>query len=181
MSKEDFTSGTKSAQQWMDGLVKVWTDGEKESDEIVQKWTESWKGLTGSTRDELKKLKDAADEAGYDTVSEDLAADIKQLDSMDKEIETLLKKRQNGFLTDNEKLRLQELIDTREKLIITYKLTPDSNTDGFDTIEKKVEAAVARAHAMGKEDTYLSVYQDAVVAAAEGMAKTAQNWRDTAA
>ena len=73
-------------------------------------------------------------------MSEDLAADIKQLDSMDKEIETLLKKRQNGFLTDNEKLRLQELIDTREKLIITYKLTPDSNTDGFDTIEKKVEA-----------------------------------------
>jgi len=170
MSKEDFTRSVRTAQQWKDGLLGVWNDGEKETDEIVQKWTESWKGLTGSTRDELQKLKDAADEAGYDTVSDDLDADIKKLDSMDKEIETLLKKRQNGFLTDNEKLRLQELIDTREAITVKYNLVPDTGADGFDAIEKKVEAAVARAKAVGKDDAYLSVYQDAVVAAAEGMA-----------
>ena len=88
---------------------------------------------------------------------------------MDAEIERLLKKRQNGFLTDDEKIRLQELIDTRHAIEVKYNLTP-ADTDGFATIEKKVEAAVARAQAMGKSDADMSVYQDAIVATAEGMA-----------
>ena len=170
MSKEDFSRATTNAQSWMNGLIAVWTDGEKETDEIVKKWTEAWKGLTGSTKEELEELKTAAEEAGYGSVADQISDAIEQLDSMDKEIETLLKKRQNGFLTDNEKLRLQELIDTREEIIIKYDLEP-AGTDGFTAIEKKVEAAVARAKAMGREDTYLSVYQDAMVAAAEGMAQ----------
>ena len=88
---------------------------------------------------------------------------------MDAEIERLLKKRQNGFLTEKEKIRLQELIDTREVIEIKYHLTPEE-TGGFETIAQKVEAEVARAQARGKTDADTPVYENAVKAAAEGMA-----------
>lgn len=91
MSENDFVRQTQSAQDWLDGLLKVWTDGEKESDEIVSHWTESFKSLTASTREELQALKDTADQAGYTGVSEQLAADIETLDSLDAEIEALLR------------------------------------------------------------------------------------------
>ena len=169
MSKENFIKDKQSAQEWLDGLLAVWTDGEKESNEIVAHWTDSFKSLTDSTRTELQALKDTADKSGYTSVSKGLAADIQTLDQMDAEIERLLKKRQNGFLTEKEKIRLQELIDTREAIEIKYHLTPE-DVDGFDTIQQKLEAEVARAQARGKQDADVSVYENAVTAAAEGMA-----------
>lgn len=92
---------------------------------------------------------------------------------MDAEIERLLKKRQNGFLTEKEKIRLQELIDTREAIEIKYHLTPE-DVDGFDTIRQKLEAEVARAQARGKQDADVTVYENAPVAAAEGFAAVNQ-------
>lgn len=169
MSKEDFIKDKQSAQEWLNGLIAVWTDGEKESNEIVAHWTDSFKSLTDSTRTELQALKDTADKSGYTSVSKGLAADIQTLDQMDAEIARLLKKRQNGFLTEKEKIRLQELIDTREAIEIKYHLTPE-DVDGFDTIQQKLEAEVARAQARGKQDADVSVYENAVKAAAEGMA-----------
>ena len=63
-------------------------------------WTESFKALTASTREELSNLKATADESGYSGVSEQLAKDIETLDSLDAEIEALLKKRQNGYFSE---------------------------------------------------------------------------------
>ena len=88
---------------------------------------------------------------------------------MDAEIERLLKKRQNGFFSEKDQIRLQELIDTREAIEVKYHLTPEE-TGGFETIAQKVEAEVARAQARGKTDADTSVYENAVKAAAEGMA-----------
>ena len=91
MSEGDFSRQAQSAQDWLDGLLK---DGEKETDEIVSSWTESFKALTASTREELSNLKATADESGYSGVSEQLAKDIETLDgldSLDSEIESLLK------------------------------------------------------------------------------------------
>ena len=173
MSKEDFIKDKQSAQEWLNGLIAVWTDGEKESNEIVAHWTDSFKSLTDSTRTELQALKDTADKSGYTSVSQGLAADIQTLDQMDAEIERLLKKRQNGFLTEKEKIRLQELIDTREAIEIKYHLTPE-DVDGFDTIRQKLEAEVARAQARGKQDADVTVYENALVAAAEGLAAVNQ-------
>ena len=70
---------------------------------------------------------------------------------MDAEIERLLKKRQNGFFSEKDTIRLQELIDTREAIEVKYHLTPEE-TGGFETIAQKVEAEVARAQARGKTD-----------------------------
>ena len=65
MSKEDFVKDKQSAQEWLNGLIAVWADGEKESNEIVAHWTDSFKSLTDSTRTELQALKDTADKSGY--------------------------------------------------------------------------------------------------------------------
>ena len=78
MSDSDFSRQAQSAQDWLDGLLKVWTDGEKETDEIVASWTESFKALTASTREELSNLKATADESGYSGVSEQLAKELKR-------------------------------------------------------------------------------------------------------
>ena len=169
LSESDFVRDHQSAQDWLDGLLAIWSDGEKESNEIVTHWTDSFKTLTDSTRTELQALKDTADKSGYTSVSQEIAADIKTLDQMDAEISRLLKKRQNGYFSEKEKIRLQELIDTREAIEVKYRLTPEE-TDGFSTIAQKVEAEVARAQARGKTDADTSVYENAVKAAAEGMA-----------
>ena len=169
MSEGDFSRQAQSAQDWLDGLLKVWVDGEKETDEIVASWTESFKALTASTREELSNLKATADESGYSGVSEQLAKDIETLDSLDSEIESLLKKRQNGYFSESDQIRLQELIDTREAIEFKYNLTP-ADTDGFESISQKVEAEVARAQARGQSGADVSVYENAVKAAAEGMA-----------
>lgn len=169
MSKENFIKDKQSAQEWLDGLLAVWTDGEKESNEIVAHWTDSFKSLTDSTRTELQALKDTADKSGYTSASQGLAADIQTLDQMDAEIARLLKKRQNGFFSEKDQIRLQELIDTRETIEVKYHLTPEE-TGGFETIAQKVEAEVARAQARGKTDADTPVYENAVKAAAEGMA-----------
>ena len=167
MTKDDFTRAVGNSKEWMNGLLAVWSDGKKETNEIVTEWTDSFKSLTASTRDELNSLKQTADQAGYASVSAQLQTDIDTLDAMDAEIAKLLKKRQNKNLTEKDKIRLQELIDTREAIEVKYHLTA-ADTDGFDTIRNKVEAEVARAEARGQEVS-ATVYENAMVAAAEGM------------
>lgn len=167
MSKDDFKRATGNSREWLNGLLDVWSDGKKETNEIVSEWTDSFKSLTASTREELTSLKETADQAGYSSVSAQLQADIDTLDSMDKEIARLLKKKQNRKLSERDKVRLQELIDTREAIEVKYHLTA-ADTDGFDTIRNKVEAEVARAEARGQEVS-ATVYENAMVAAAEGI------------
>jgi len=178
MSADDFVRTTASAEAWLTGLLEVWSDGKKETDDILDTWLGSFKSLTASTRDALEGMKVTADDAGLATISEQLNTDLAQLDTLDKEIESLLKRRQNRNFTDKDKVRLRELIDTREAIEVKYKLTA-ADTGGFDTILTKLEAEVARAQAKGQGDAAASVYESAMVASAEGMAavKTALDER----
>ena len=169
MSKDDFTRGLQTAEEWKNGLISVWTDGQKETDEIVSHWTDSFKSLTDTTRTELEQMRTDAQNAGYGSVADQLTADIETLDSLDAEIEALLKKRQNGYFSEADQIRLQELIDTREAIEVKYHLSP-ADADGFGTIRQKLEAEVARAHARGQDDAGVTVYENAIVAAAEGLA-----------
>ena len=169
LTAEDFTRNQQAAEDWLSGLLAVWTDGQKETGEIVSEWTSSFKSLTAATREELKEMQLTAQQGGYTSVADQLAADIAQLDAMDKEIEALLKKRQSKLFTDKDKIRLQELIDAREAIEVKYNLSP-ADTDGFAKIRQQMEAEIARAQAAGKSDADVSVYEDAMVAAAEGMA-----------
>ena len=169
MSESDFERETGDMQGWMDGILAVWSDGKKETNAIVKQWQDSFKAITATTRTELQELKNSADKNGYTSVSDSLAADIAQLDAIDKEMDKLIKRRQNGRFTDKDKQRMQELIDMRGAIEIKYHLT-EADTDGFDTIRKKLEAEVARAQARGQQDASVTVYENAMVASAEGMA-----------
>lgn len=169
LSEADFARNTQTAQEWLDGLIAVWTDGKKETDTIVSDWTESFKKLTGSTRRELQEMQATAQQGGYTSIADQLSTDIAKLDTMDTEIERLLKKRQSKLFTSKDKVRLQELIDAREAIEVKYNLSP-ANTDGFAKIGQQVQAEIARAQASGKTDADVTVYEDAVKAAAEGMA-----------
>ncbi|MCI6377840.1 MAG: phage tail tape measure protein [Clostridiales bacterium] len=163
-----FTRETKSAREWLQGVLAVWTDGKKETNEIVREWTDSFKELTASTRSELEEMRETAQTAGYTSVADQLSGDIDKLDAMDAEISRLLKKRQNGYFSDKDKIRLQELIDAREAIEIKYHLSA-ADTDGFEQIGQKLQAEIARAQAAGKPDADVTVYENAVKAAAEGM------------
>ena len=157
MDKSDFVREKQNAQEWLNGLLAVWTDGQKETDEIVSQWTDSFKALTATTREELEQMRTDAQNAGYSTVADQLTADIETLDSLDAEIEALLKKRQNGYFSEDDQIRLQELIDTREAIEVKYHLSPE-------------DAEVARAQARGQNDADAIVYENAMVADAEGLA-----------
>lgn len=169
MSESDFQRETGDMQSWFDGVMRVWSDGEKETNDIVNHWVDSFKSMTAATRTELEALKATADAAGYTDVSESLAADIATLDAIDAEVEKLLKKRKNGYFTEADQKRLNELIQMRGEIEIKYHLTA-ADPDGFETIRKKLEAEVARAHARGQADADVTVYENAMVASAEGMA-----------
>ena len=168
MSSSDFTREVGNAKAWRDGVIAVWSDGKKETAEIISTWVNSFKNLTASTRSELEELKATADEGGYTDVSAGLQKDIDRLNAMDSEIEKLLKRKKNKKLNEKDKIRLQELIDAREAIEVKYHLSA-ADTDAFETIGKKVEAEIARAQARGQEVT-TDVYENALVAGAEGMA-----------
>ena len=183
MSNEDFVKSTKSSieasKDWLDGVLAVWSDGKYETNAIVKQWTDSWKALTEETRTGLEELKNTALSQGYTGLSQQMSDDLKLLDSMDKEIARLLKYRQGEKLTEKNKIRLQELIDTRNAIAVKYKLIPENGeTAGFDTIRKKVEAEIARAQARGQGVT-TSVYENALVAAAQGLSSIHKDLDDT--
>ena len=173
MSTEDFSQESaesiQAANDWYNGLIAVWTDGKRETNAIVKQWTDSWKELTAGTRDSLKEIQESAKEKGYTGLSGQIQTDIDSLDAMDKEIAALLKKRQSKLFTAEDQQRLQELVAARGAIEIKYHLV-EADADGFETIQSKVQAEVARAQARGLSDADVSVYENALVAAAQGMA-----------
>ena len=174
MSADDFShegqASIRAAQEWLNSLLSVWSDGKRETRQNVNSIIESWKSLTDNTRTELQAMKTIADKNGYTDLSKQMQADLKLLDSMDKEIARLLKKKQNRKLSGREQTRLEELVNTRNALVIKYRLVPENEENaGFDAIRKKVEGEVARAAARGQK-VPVTVYENAVVAAGEGMA-----------
>lgn len=165
LDKDTFTQSAATAEQWMDGLLKVWSDGKKETDEIVEEWTASFKALNEGTRTSLEELRSQAEESGRTGLAESMQADIDALDAMDAEIEELLKRRQNRNLSDEDKVRLEELIKQREAIQIKYDLVPE---DGYEQILQGVQDEVNRAFARGEGDASVSVYAEGLTAAAQG-------------
>ena len=173
MSTDDFQKESahsiQAANDWYTGLIAVWTDGKRETNAIVKEWTDSWKQLTAGTREGLAGLKENADANGYTGLSAQIQADMDTLDAMDKEIAALLKKRQSKYFTEEDQRRLQELIAARGDIEIKYHLV-EADAGGFDTIRDKMAAEVARAQARGQTDADVTVYQNAIAAAGQGMA-----------
>lgn len=169
LSKDDFKGpfALKSASAWKDGLIKVWTDGKKETKEIVAEWTDSFKALNVGMTESLQKLKSDATATGHTDVASGIQTDIDALAAMDTEVEKLLKKRQNGLLSKKDKLRLDELIDAREAIQIKYNLVPDGE-NGYAQILQGIETEKAKAQARGQKHVDNSVYERGLTATAQG-------------
>ena len=123
-------------------------------------------GATAITMDEVMARKKIQKDLGADDPQND--TNLKQLDDYDREVERLLKKRQNGYLTDEEQARLNEVIRLRADIQLEYT-TGDGG--GYDSIRKGVEAEKARLEAeAGGEPVAIGVdlYTDALTAAAQG-------------
>lgn len=164
LGEEDFSSIIKPARGWLDELLRVWSDGKAETQEIVQEMTSGFTAGTDEMRDRLASLKTTAASGGFtgDGFLAGLDTDVERLDEIDKEVEAILKKRQNGMLSDKDVEALQGLYDEREAISIKYNLEPNGNS-GFDQIVQNVESALSRGGDPGQ------AWVDAYAAATQGI------------
>lgn len=168
LDESAFKAQIDSTEGWMDRLISDWNDNKRESDEAVNAWVESYKALNDDVRQELTKLDQTAAESGHTEYSAQIQQDMAMLDKYDAEVEKLLKKRKGRNLTEKEQIKLQDLIDARDALVVKYELRP-ADGKGFDEIRSQLENTLARASAAGDMDMQAQAYEDAIVAAAQGM------------
>lgn len=162
-----FAATTAETETWLNDLYAVWSDGKKETDEIVDQYAEGFASASGRVREALTTL---SGETSSASLQEEMQADIDLLNEMDARVAELLKKRQNGMLSDADKVELESLISQREDIIIKYRLEEETGS-GFEQIAVGVESAIARAKARNPfAETDISIYEDALKAGAEGMA-----------
>ena len=183
LSAEDFqktaakTTGT--VQDWMDGMVEVWSDGKYETDAIVKEWQDSSDALSKDTRAHMVELRDQAQASGDTAKAQEINAAIAELDALDKRIRVNLNYFQGKTLTDKNKAFWQNLMDQKQEILLKWGFAeePEGGTEAYDTIAKKVRAAEARAAAMGqKVDS--SLYEEATLAASQGYATVLQQMND---
>ena len=167
LAAEDFTKDIQSTKSWLQSLTDEWSDNTIEAKGTVESYVESFKRLTGATRDTLSGMADTASEAGFTNLNSQIRADMAELDVLDARVEELLTKRREYFLTDEDIAELNSLLLKREEIEIKYRIS-EADTDGFSQLEAGMDAAIARAEAQGKE-VGVDVYKDALLAGAEGM------------
>nr|DAI03737.1 MAG TPA: minor tail protein [Caudoviricetes sp.] len=183
LNAEDFqktaAKTTSTVQDWMDGMVEVWSDGKYETDDIVKEWQDSSDALSKDTRAHMVELRDQAQASGDTAKAQEINAAIAELDALDKRIRVNLNYFQGKTLTDKNKAFWQGLMDQKQAILLKWGFAeePDGGTEAYDTIAKKVRAAEARAAAMGQE-VDSSLYQEATLAASQGYAAVLQQMND---
>lgn len=166
LNREQFSAAANDAQDWIDSLLDVWTDGERETDAQAAQFADSFAAASDGVREKIQARGGLLDGLGAlsDGEKDRMAADMKQLDAWDAEIEALLKKRQGGFLTEDEQARLNDVIRLRAELELSYSAGDGS---GYQSILGGMQAEIDRMLAAGTEAD-ASVYGDALNALAEG-------------
>lgn len=183
LSAEDFQKSaaktTSTVQDWMDGMVEVWSDGKYETDAIVKEWQDSSDALSKGTRAHMVELRDQAQASGDTAKAQEINAAIAELDALDKRIRVNLNYFQGKTLTDKNKAFWQGLMDQKQAILLKWGFAeePEGGTEAYDTIAKKVRAAEARAKAMGQEAS-TSLYEEATLATAQGYAAVLQQIND---
>lgn len=162
-------AGESAGNAWLDALVAVWTDGEKETDDILKQW------IASTNISDIKSgIVNATEKDGILVTQEAKNADIKRLTEIDERISAILTKRQNGFLTDKDKKELNELYNEKHTIAVSYQLTEaaagaTSTLDGvYGQIETGISAAITRgadnkavwANAFSAINTSLGEYLD---------------------
>lgn len=166
LSESDFSGMVQPVRKSVDEIIRVWSDGKKETKEILNGMVEGWTNETDTVRNGIEQIKTTASAGGYagDGFLAGLDADLVRLDEIDKEVEKLLTKRRNGTLTEKDLETLKGLETERKEISVKYNLEP-SETNGFDQIITNVEAALTRGA------NPASVYADSFAAATQGIAE----------
>lgn len=105
---------TTNAYDWMSRLVADWSDGLKESNELVASYISEFQEDSENLRTALQERKELYEESGQDTSTID--GYLTKLDEYDKELEELLKKRQNQMLTPEETARIEEIVTLKNEI-----------------------------------------------------------------
>lgn len=183
LNAEDFqktaAKTTSTVQDWMDGMVEVWSDGKYETDAIVKEWQDSSDALSKDTRAHMVELRDQAQASGDTAKAQEINAAIAELDALDKRIRVNLNYFQGKTLTDKNKAFWQGLMDQKQEILLKWGFAeePEGGAEAYDVIAKKVRAAEARAAAMGqKVDS--SLYEEATLAASQGYSAVLQQIND---
>lgn len=166
VDKESFSKATVDAEDWFESLKSTWSDGEKETDDIVKSFVDSFTGDSDSVRDAIEQRSALLENLGTLTpeTQKKMQEDLKQLDAWDEEIEALLKKKQNGTLTEDDQARLGKVIKLRAELQLEYS---EGSTEGYEGVIQGLQAEISRTLASGGEVS-MDVYGDALNALAEG-------------
>lgn len=166
LSKEAFASAAADAQGWMDELMHVWTDGERETADQVAQFADAFVSASEAIRDKISQRGSLLEGLGTLTpeMQAQMDADLAQLEAWDDEIESLLKKRQGGMLSDADQARLNEVIRLRADLELSYS---GGSSDGYQSIILGMQAEVERLKAEGAE-AGTDLFGDALNALAEG-------------
>ena len=148
LSKDAFQTAEAASQDWMSSLTATWTDGKKETNAIVKQYADSFREGSDGVRDVIRQRAETLDK--YSAMSPEAKAamdkDLQDLDSYDKEVASLLKKRQNGTLTDEDQARLSEILTARTQIQMKYTYS----ADGYDQIITQMEAEIERLKALGQ-------------------------------
>lgn len=163
LSKDSFSGGQTELEDWLGRLTDTWSDGKKETNEIVKGYVDEFKGGSDKIRDAIKKRQDTQKKYGVtgDKTTED---DLKKLKAYDKEVEALLKKRKNGKLTEDDQARLEQIIQERVELQLKYTTGEGGS---YESLTAAVEAEKARLAAEGKTPG-ADLYGDTLTGAAQG-------------
>ena len=166
LTPEDFAGSETAAQDWMDSLMTTWTDGKAETNQILKEYVDGFKKGSDDVRGAIKGQSDLLSEYGALTpeAKANLDADLKQLDAYDQEVAALLKKRQNGMLSDEDQARLNEIIQARAQIQLKYEL----DTDGYDQIVTQMRAEIERLKAAGQDGGDPQLMGDTLNALADG-------------
>lgn len=105
---------TTNAYDWMSRLVASWSDGLKESNDLVASYISEFQEDSENLRTALQERKELYEESGQDTSTID--GYLTKLDEYDKELEELLQKRQNQMLTPEETARIEEIVTLKNEI-----------------------------------------------------------------
>lgn len=148
-TEESFQQSVEQGN-WFDKLIETWTDGKKETNEIVKSFTDEFTDDTDDVRTAIDNQKSLLDGFGVldDATIESMKTDMATLDDIDSEVTQLLKKRQNGYMSEEDQARLQELIALREEIARKWGTTTE--TTGYDGIQSQLAADIEMAKSLGK-------------------------------
>mgnify|MGYP002802646449 CR=1 FL=1 len=105
---------TTNAYDWMSRLVASWSDGLQESNDLVASYISEFQEDSENLRTALQERKELYEQSGQDTSTID--GYLTKLDEYDKELEELLKKRQNQMLTPEETARIEEIVTLKNEI-----------------------------------------------------------------